>query len=173
MGSKLIWLLIVVVLIAILSSLFKVKEGFRKSNRGGRKNKPTKTKSTLKIKVDGDNSSKTASSNSLNIINGNVVVPDDATIEFGGGINGKEINAGKIKYGGWDATALNIVGAGADAGRRAVRVWDKLRVGPLEIQEDGCIGYGPDKKFTLCLQEDGNVVQYKDKKPVWATGIPS
>jgi hypothetical protein len=207
MGSKLIWLLLIIVLVAIFSSLFKIKEDFRararssstavrassarstpnvttgnsvrstskgNKNRSKNKSKKVKTKTTLKLKVDGDgdSTSKIAPANSLNIINGNVVVPNDTAIEFGGGVNGKEINAGKIRYGGWD-DALNIVGAASDASNRTVRVWDKLRVGPLEIQADGCIGYGPGKKFTLCLQEDGNVVQYKDKKPVWATGIPS
>lgn len=210
MGSKLIWLLLITVLIAIFSSFFKIKEEFRAkarptsstmrgnsarstpnvimgnsvrstssvnvpvtSNRNKNKSDKVKTKTTLKVKVDGDSTSKMAPANTLSIINGNVVIPNDTTIEFGGGVNGKEINAGKIRYGGWDGGALNIVGAAGDASNRTVRVWDKLQVGPLEVQADGCIGYGPSKKYTFCFQTDGNVVQYKDKKPIWATGIPS
>lgn len=116
---------------------------------------------------------KNMKNNILKLKNNNVTVPNDASIEFGAGIGGKEVNAGKIRYGGWDGGALNIVGAGGNGAYRNVRLWDKLQVGPLEIQEDGCIGYGPGKKFTFCFQSDGNIVQYKDKKPIWATGVPS
>ena len=100
---------------------------------------------------------------------GRVKIPNDREVEFGAGQN-KEVNAGKIKYGGWwDNSALNIVGAGADAGNRKVRVWDRLQVGPLEIQNNGCIRYGPNNRYQFCLQSDGNLVQYKDGRPVWAT----
>lgn len=159
------------------SARVQTTSNVRTSNVKGKRRSKVRKESKLKMKVkvdaDGDNKSKIAPGNSLSVVNDNVVIPNSGSIEFGGGVSGKEVNAGKIRYGGWDGSALNIVGAGSATGNRSVRVWDKLRVGQLEFQEDGCIGYGPSKQFTLCLQEDGNIVQYKDKKPVWATGIPS
>ncbi len=219
MSSKIIWLFIFIVLIAIVSSILKIKEEF-KSRGGGRTSskgtvskarsggktakktgKVTKNAKVKKTKKIGKTSAKNINTMSnvllasaimnsanrrdknkknrkakggsiLKLTNNNVVVPNDASIEFGAGMGSKEENAGKIRYGGWDAGALNIVGAGGNGEYRNVRLWDKLQVGPLEIKEDGCIGYGPGKKFTFCFQPDGNIVQYKDKKPIWATGIP-
>lgn len=50
-------------------------------------------------------------------------------IEFGAGVSGKEVNAGKIGYGSFDANAsLNIVGAGAGTNPRYVRLWDRLGI---------------------------------------------
>lgn len=170
MESKLIWPLIIIVLIAILSSILKVKEEFRNKRKGRRNTKASTVKVKGTLKVENNNS---RGKTFLKLQDNNVVVPNDASIEFGSGVNGKEINAGKIRYGGWDGGALNIVGAGGNGVNRNVRVWDRLQVGSLDVQEDGCIGYGPGKKFKFCFQTDGNVVQYKDAKPVWATGIPS
>lgn len=153
--SKLLWFLGIVLSLAYFSTIIKITEPFRNSRNKSKTNKNKGFDSVLKIK---DN---------------NVVIPNDVSIEFGAEVAGKEVNAGKIRYSGWDAGALNIVGAGSDNVNRTVRVWDKLQVGPLEVKEDGCIGYGPDKKYTFCFQTDGNIVQYKDKKPIWATGVPS
>jgi hypothetical protein len=155
--SNLLWLFGIILIIAYFSTILKITEPFRNSKRKFR-NKKKKTK-----KYGGK----------LKIKDNNVSIPNDVSVEFGAKVGGKEVNAGKIRYGGWDSGALNIVGAGDNGVNRKVRLWDKLQVGPLEVQENGCIGYGLDKKFTFCFQKDGNVVQYKDKKPVWATGIPS
>lgn len=156
--SNLLWLLGIVLVVVYFSTIMKITEPFRNSRKKSKKNtKKGKKKmfnSILKIKKD------------------NVSIPNDTSVEFGAKVGGKEVNAGKIRYGGWDSGALNIVGAGDNGFNRKVRVWDKLQIGPLEV-ENGCIGYGPEKKFTFCFQEDGNVVQYKNKKAVWATGIPS
>jgi hypothetical protein len=109
--------------------------------------------------------------NALQLVQGRVQIPNDNEVEFGAG-QGKQVDAGKIRYGGWD-NALNIVGAGSDGWNRKVRVWDRLQIGPLEIQNDGCIRYGPNNAYRFCFQSDGNVVQYKviNNKaiPVWAT----
>ena len=144
--SKLLWLLGIILVVAYLLTIMKITEHFRNN---------------------------TNDNNKLEINKNNVAIPNDVSLEFGEKVTGKEINAGKIRYGGWDDGALNIVGAGSDNINRKVRVWDKLQVGPLEIQEDGCVGYGPTKQFKFCFQTDGNIVQYKDKKPIWATGVPS
>lgn len=152
--SYLLWLLGILLLIVYFSTILKITETFKNSKKKTKNEKKTEFNNILKLK---DN---------------NVAIPNDVSIEFGAQVSGKEVNAGKIRYGGWDGGALNIVGAGGDGVNRKVRVWDKLQVGSLEI-ENGCVGYGPDKKYTFCFQDDGNVVQYKDKKPIWATGVPS
>lgn len=187
MSSILIWLFVVIVLVGIVSSIIKIKEEFRSRGGGKKKEKGKKLfkKTANNIKtgnvmlapaiintVRKNKKHNNKGNNILKLKENNVVVPNDASIEFGAGVSGKEVNAGKIRYGGWDGGALNIVGAGGNGQFRNVRLWDKLQVGPLEIQEDGCIGYGPGKKFTFCFQPDGNIVQYKDKKPIWATGTP-
>lgn len=153
--SKLLWLLVIILILAYFSTIMKITETFRNSKKNSKWKKKNKHNKNLKIK---DN---------------NVSIPNDVSVEFGANVSGKEVNAGKIRYGGWDGGALNIVGAGEPGASRKVRVWDKVQVGPLEVQEDGCISYGPEKKYKFCFQTDGNIVQYKDKKPVWATGIPS
>jgi hypothetical protein len=64
-------------------------------------------------------------------------VANQDAFEFGAGIPGKEINAGKIRYGsGWDTGALNIVGAGPTAGTRVTRVWDGLKIGQAIFRQD-------------------------------------
>ena len=178
--SNLLWLLGIVLLVAYVSTILKVTETFRSS----RKKKSKKSKKSKKNKIINQPNQLTPSkqpkefkkkmlNNILRIKKDNVSIPNDVSVEFGANISGKEVNAGKIRYGGWDGGVLNIVGEGDNGVNRKVRVWDKLQVGPLEVQEDGCIGYGPDKKYRFCFQTDGNIVQYKDKKPVWATGVPS
>lgn len=64
-------------------------------------------------------------------------LPNQDAFEFGAGIPGKEVNAGKIRYGsGWDTGALNIVGAGPTAGTRVTRVWDGLKIGSAIFRQD-------------------------------------
>ncbi len=58
------------------------------------------------------------------------------TFEFGTGVQGKEINAGKIGYGTWDTNALNIVGAGAPGKTRVTRVFDALQLGDAIFKQD-------------------------------------
>ena len=138
MVSKVISVFIILVVIVIISGVFKSKEDF------------------------------TTTLTTLTLANNNVEVPNDTTMEFGRGVSGKQGDAGKIRYGGW-YDALNVVGAGKDGHNRLVRVWDRLKVGPIEFQNDGCIQYGPGNKYKFCFQKDGNVVQYKNGQPVWAT----
>jgi hypothetical protein len=50
---------------------------------------------------------------------------------------------------------------------------DSIKVHNETVDTEGsmCIKYGPNKKYSFCLQGDGNVVQYKDGAgAVWATG---
>jgi hypothetical protein len=49
-------------------------------------------------------------------------------LDLGTGVS-RQADAGKIRYGGWDNSALNIVGAGNDGFNRKVRVWDNLCIG--------------------------------------------
>lgn len=44
-------------------------------------------------------------------------------------VAGDQIDAGKLDYRGFDTGALSIVGAGAAAGNRAVRLYDRLSIG--------------------------------------------
>lgn len=45
------------------------------------------------------------------------------TLEFGFGIGGKEVNAGKIGYQTFTAGALDIIGAGTVSGNRKIKFW--------------------------------------------------
>lgn len=63
-------------------------------------------------------------------------IANDGTFEFGAGTQGKEVNAGKIRYGGWDSKALNIVGAGKPGEHRVVRVWDALQLNEAIFRQD-------------------------------------
>lgn len=56
-------------------------------------------------------------------VNGNVAILANNTLEFGKGIVGKELNAGKIGYGVFAADALAIVGAGNSATTRKVYIF--------------------------------------------------
>ena len=62
-------------------------------------------------------------------VDGNGQITKNNVIEFGAGVAGKEVNAGKIAYGAFDGnSSLNIVGAGTTGSNRLVRVWDNLTV---------------------------------------------
>lgn len=62
-----------------------------------------------------------AAFNNINVNNTNI-------LEFGYGLAGKEVNAGKIGYNLWANNTLSIVGAGTSAGGRTVKVWEHLIV---------------------------------------------
>jgi hypothetical protein len=51
----------------------------------------------------------------------------NAMLEFGAGVSGKEANAGKIGYGTFDTTALNIVGSGTGTSR-LIRMYDAVGI---------------------------------------------
>lgn len=58
-----------------------------------------------------------------------VGIPGRNVLEFGMGVSGKEVQAGKIGYGAFDnGASLALVGAGNRSGSRNVRVWDNLVV---------------------------------------------
>lgn len=58
------------------------------------------------------------------------------TFEFGYGVSGKEMNAGRIGYERWTTGALDVVGAGTQAGSRKVKIWDVLDAGSLCLNGD-------------------------------------
>lgn len=64
--------------------------------------------------------------------NSGLGMPGNRTMEFGRGVIGKELNAGKIGYQVWDPKALDIVGAGPPSTARKVRVWDEVHTGHVE-----------------------------------------
>jgi hypothetical protein len=78
----------------------------------------------------------------------------DNAIEFGKGIDNKEINAGKIRYGVW-GNALNIVGAGTQADINARKV-NRL----VQIYDSLNITNGADSKGTTHFNYDGTNVNY-------------
>lgn len=58
------------------------------------------------------------------------------TLEFGGGVAGKEVNAGKIGYHSFTADALDIVGAGSSTTDRKVKLYAEggtTLTGPINI----------------------------------------
>jgi hypothetical protein len=57
-----------------------------------------------------------------------ILIPGTQSIEFGHGVSGKEVNAGKIGYNSFVATGLTLVGAGTAAGERLVYIYDNLQV---------------------------------------------
>lgn len=74
--------------------------------------------------------------NLLTFLSGGVF--SNGTLEFGFGVAGKNVSAGKIGYQRWSPNALDIVGAGVTAGERKVKIWDDLILsGDLCSDEDG------------------------------------
>jgi hypothetical protein len=69
-------------------------------------------------------------------INGGVRIDSSSILEFGGGVAGKQGDAGKIGYQAF-SQALDIIGAGAST--RTIRLWDQVGIGtasptaPLEV----------------------------------------
>lgn len=62
----------------------------------------------------------------------------------------------------------NIINANFDEIDNKIKILDD-KINSLPNLQNHCIKYGPSNKYSFCLQKDGNVVQYKDKNPVWAT----
>ena len=62
----------------------------------------------------------------LIVNNSNIKVNQNNHVEFGTGVVGKEVNAGKMGYGMFTGGAVDIVGGGKDAANRKVVVWDTL-----------------------------------------------
>ncbi len=56
-------------------------------------------------------------------VNGEMKIQGSNTLEFGAGVAGKEINAGKIGYNSFVADGLSIVGSGTTASNRKVYVF--------------------------------------------------
>jgi hypothetical protein len=70
-------------------------------------------------------------------VNGMVKLDGSNSMEFGAGIAGKEINAGKIGYNSFGSGALEIVGAGTNATNRAVYFFAEggtTFTGPVNVQ---------------------------------------
>lgn len=71
-------------------------------------------------------------------VGGNVKIDSAYTLEFGAGIAGKEINAGKIGYRAFSAAALDIVGAGPTNNRK-ITFWAEggaLFKGTLVVEDN-------------------------------------
>lgn len=69
-------------------------------------------------------------------INGAVKLEGSNAFEFGGGVAGKETNAGKIGYHSFTADALDIVGAGSSTLDRKVKLYAEggtILTGPINI----------------------------------------
>jgi hypothetical protein len=69
-------------------------------------------------------------------VNGGARIAIFNTIEFGGGVAGKEINAGKIGYQTFTVDALDIVGAGSSTTDRKVKLYAEggtTLTGPINI----------------------------------------
>lgn len=76
----------------------------------------TINKQLLKVSVD-------PSTNALVEVNGAMKIEGANTIEFGAGVAGKELNAGKIGYNSFGPQGLSIVGSGTTAFNRKVYVF--------------------------------------------------
>ena len=103
-------------------------------------------------------------------IAGNVKIDGNNTLEFGAGIAGKEVSAGKIGYQSFGTfDALDIVGAGTTGANRKIRFWNE---GGAEFR--GSVGIGlsnPRAKLTVLsstLNSANNteVMQVAGKNPM-------
>jgi len=56
-------------------------------------------------------------------IAGPIKINGSNTLEFGAGINGKEVSAGKIGYQVWTTDAVDVVGAGTEITNRKIKFW--------------------------------------------------
>jgi hypothetical protein len=59
---------------------------------------------------------------------GGVGITASNVLEFGQGVAGKEVNAGKIGYGTFTTGTLDILGAGTAANSRNVKIWDNVTI---------------------------------------------
>src|SRR5205823_4106952 len=58
-------------------------------------------------------------------LSGSMKIDNANTVEFGAGIAGKEVNAGKIGYQAFTSDALDIVGAGTSGTNRKIKFWNE------------------------------------------------
>ena len=72
----------------------------------------------------------------LGLSSSKVVIPDNTVLEFGYGVAGKEVNAGKIGYGAFTANTLDILGGGT--GARSIKLWDNVTI-PGTLRSTGDI----------------------------------
>jgi len=79
--------------------------------------------SGLSISSTGQVGVGTAAPNATLEVNGNARINGANALELGGGVAGKEFNAGKIGYQTFSGNALDIVGAGPDAASRRVQIY--------------------------------------------------
>jgi hypothetical protein len=93
----------------------------------------------------------------------NVAISGNKSVEFGQGIAGKEANAGKIAYGGWEDDKLHIVGGGPSPGNRTVKVWDQLEVARTQ-------GTGMTGPFKLRLYDKDGGNRCMDSGNAWTNG---
>jgi hypothetical protein len=56
-------------------------------------------------------------------LSGPMKIDGSNTLEFGAGVSGKEVNAGKIGYQTFTADALDIIGAGTTGTSRKIKLW--------------------------------------------------
>ena len=81
-----------------------------------------------------DSTSILMSTNTTQTISGNktfnnlIGINNTNVLEFGVGVSGKEINAGKIGYQTYSGTSLDIIGAGTSGINRNVKIYDNLNV---------------------------------------------
>ncbi len=103
-------------------------------------------------------------------IAGNVKIDGNNTLEFGAGIAGKEVSAGKIGYQSFGTfDALDIVGAGITGANRKIRFWNE---GGAEFR--GSVGIGlsnPRAKLTVLSStlnsvNNTEVMQVAGKNPM-------
>lgn len=101
-------------------------------------------------------------------LNGNMKINFDNTIEFGAGVPGKEVNAGKIGYQTFTPGALDIIGAGTVSGNRRIKFWNE---GGGEFSGNvlfsNSVGIGTAINASYRLSVNGNI---RSKEVVVETG---
>jgi hypothetical protein len=81
---------------------------------------PDDTITAAKLLSDSGSLNK-VSGGAMNATSGNIMINGNSTLEFGAGVAGKEVNAGKIGYQRFTADSLDIVGAGTSGANRKIR----------------------------------------------------
>lgn len=116
-----------------------------------------------------DSVSQSAGTSSLGItsisnltIAGPTKVNANNVMEFGGGVSGKEVNAGKIGYGTFDANTLDITGAGSapNGTDRKVKIYSEgglTVVGPLSVSGALTLGGGLSLSGALSVSADETI----------------
>lgn len=81
-------------------------------------------------------------------VNGGIKIEGLNVLEFGAGVAGKEVNAGKIVYNGFGTNRLAIVGAGTTASNRSVQFF----------AEGGTVFNGPIQTDGIALLDNGAII---------------